>query len=80
MRKPDFCLCENKDADQLYSYCTVDQRLCFCYTNSTIPLLLIFKILRIYLSSVAAQAGLCQTESKTLKTGFLVLWLMRNRL
>ena len=24
----DFCLCENKDADQLCSY---DQHLCFCY-------------------------------------------------
>ena len=29
MRKPDFCLYENKGADQLYSNCTADQRLCF---------------------------------------------------
>ena len=29
MRKPDFCLCENKGADQLSSYCEADQRLCF---------------------------------------------------
>ena len=29
MRKPTFCICENKDADQ---------RLCFRYTDSTIPL------------------------------------------
>ena len=36
-RKPDFCLCENKDADQLYSDCTADQRLCFHYMGSTIP-------------------------------------------
>ena len=36
MRKPDFCLCDNKDADQLCSNCTADQRLCFCYTNSII--------------------------------------------
>ena len=35
MRKPDFCLCENKGADQLHSNCKVDQRLCFLYTNST---------------------------------------------
>ena len=39
MRKPDFCLCENKTADQLSSNCKADQHLCFCYTDSTIPLL-----------------------------------------
>ena len=37
MRKPDFCLCENKDTDQLCSNCTADQRLCFRYLDSTIP-------------------------------------------
>ena len=35
-RKPDFCLCENKGADQLRSNCTADQRLCFRYTDSTL--------------------------------------------
>ena len=39
MRKPDFCICENKDADQLRGYREADQRLCFRYTDSTIPLL-----------------------------------------
>ena len=39
MRKPDFCLCENKGADQLRSNCEADQRLCFRYLDSTIPLL-----------------------------------------
>ena len=39
-RKPDFCQCENKCADQLRSNCEADQRLCFRYTDSTIPLLL----------------------------------------
>ena len=39
MRKPPFCKCENKDADQLRSNCAADQRLCFRYTDSTIPLL-----------------------------------------
>ena len=34
-------LCENKGADQLRSNCEVDQHLCFRYTDSTIPLLLI---------------------------------------
>ena len=39
VRKPAFCICENKDADQLRSNCAADQRLCFRYTNNTIPLL-----------------------------------------
>ena len=39
MRKPDFCICENKDADQLRGNRQADQRLCFRYTDSTVPLL-----------------------------------------
>ena len=39
MRKPTFCIFENKDADQLRSKCAADQRLCFCYMYSIIPLL-----------------------------------------
>ena len=29
VRKQDYCLCENKGADQLRSNCEADQRLCF---------------------------------------------------
>ena len=39
MRKPAFCICENKDADQLRGDREADQRLCFRYTDTTIPLL-----------------------------------------
>ena len=39
MRKPDFCICKNKDADQLRGNREADQRLCFRYIDSTIPLL-----------------------------------------
>ena len=39
MRKPTFCICENKDADQLRGNREADQRLCFCLINSTVPLL-----------------------------------------
>ena len=39
MRKPTFCICENKAADQLCGNRTSDQGLCFRYTYSTIPLL-----------------------------------------
>ena len=44
VRKPDFCLGENKGADQLRGYREADQRLCFRYSDSIIPLLLIAKI------------------------------------
>ena len=39
MWKPDFCICENKAANQLCRNHTADQRLCFPFTDSTIPLL-----------------------------------------
>ena len=52
MRKPALCICKYKGADQLRSYyvktkgadqlrsnCAADQHLCFCYIDSTIPLL-----------------------------------------
>ena len=44
MRKPTFCICENKDADQLRGNREADQRLCFRYIDSTIPLLSNFEI------------------------------------
>ena len=79
MRKPDFCICENKDADQL---------LCFRYTDSIIPLLpKSAKLISVFVfatrivnslyflnpkpSSVIVQPGLCRTWSETPKTGFL---------
>ena len=39
MGKPTICICENKDADQLRGNREADQRLCFRYKDSTIPLL-----------------------------------------
>ena len=39
MRRPAFCICENKNADQLRSNCAADLRLCFRYIVSTVPLL-----------------------------------------
>ena len=59
MRKLDFCICENKGADQLRSDCEADQRLCFRYSDSTISLLPKSKILSFKPSSVLAQLGLC---------------------
>ena len=76
MRKPAFCICENKDSDQLRSNCAADQRLCFRYTDSTIPLLPKSEISSLLPSSVGLQPGLCQTWSETPKTGFLTARLV----
>ena len=45
MKKTTFCICENKDADQLRGNREADQRLCFRYLASTIQLLPKYKIL-----------------------------------
>ena len=37
MRKPAFCICENKAADQLCGNRTALQHLCFRYTDSAFP-------------------------------------------
>ena len=71
MRKPFFCICENKDTDQLRGNSEADQRLCFHYKDSTITLLPKSEISSVYPSSVAVQPGLCGTWSETPKTGFL---------
>ena len=39
IRKPTICIGENKGADQLNSTCEADERLCFSYMDSTIPML-----------------------------------------
>ena len=65
VRKPTFCICQNRGADQLCSNCEADQRLCFLYIASTIPLLYKSKISSLQPSSVLVQLGLCQTCSET---------------
>ena len=79
MRKPDFCICQNKDADQLRGHREADQRLCFRYIDSTIPLLPKYEISSLSPSSVAVQHGLCLTWSETPKTRFLTTRLNVNR-
>ena len=71
MRKPDFCICDNKDADQLRGYREADQRLCFRYTDSTVSLLPKKRNFKPLAICVVAQPGLCGTWSETPKTGFL---------
>ena len=57
MRKPDFCICENKDADQLCGNREADQRLCFRYSDSTIPKLPKSEILWLYSRFVSDLVG-----------------------
>ena len=42
MRKPAFCIRENKGADQLHCNCAADLHLCFGYIDS-VTILLLFK-------------------------------------
>ena len=78
VRKPDFCLGENKGADQLRGDREADQRLCFRYTDSTISLLLKSEISSFYAASGTVHVGLCQTWLETPKTGFLASRLISN--
>ena len=72
VRKPIFCMCEYKDADQLRGNREADQRLRFRYTDTTIPLLSKQKyqafshLLWLY-RPVCVGPG-----SETPKTGFLI--------
>ena len=50
MRKLDFCICENKDVDQLRGNREADQRLCFHYMDSTICFLSKAEISRLTLA------------------------------
>ena len=61
MRKAFFGNAKSKDADQLCGNRTADQRLCFRYIDSTIPLLSKSEISTLKPSSVTVQPGLCQT-------------------
>ena len=70
MRNPKFCICENKDADQLRGNREAYQRLCFRYIDRTIPLLSKSEISSLLQSSVAVHPGLCRTRSETRKFVF----------
>ena len=65
MGKPTICIGENKGADQLRSNCEADQRLCFRYTDSTLPLLFKSEISSFQPASVTVQPDLCRTCSET---------------
>ena len=69
-----FCICENKDADQLRE---ADQRLCATWIEQSLNIVLSkLEDSSIYLSSVAVQPVLCPTWLETQKTGFLATKLI----
>ena len=76
MRKLAFCICENKDADQLRGNREANQRLSFRYTDSKFPPLPESEISSLQPSSVVVQPGLCRTWSETPKTSFLATRLI----
>ena len=51
MRKPAFCICENKGADQLHVNHAANQRLCFRYIES--------KVQSLYFRNLKALAIFC---------------------
>ena len=61
MGKPTISIGKNKGADQFCSNREADQRLCFRYKDSRIPLLLKSKISRFW----SVQPDLCLTFSET---------------
>ena len=65
MRKLTFCICENKDADQLRGDREADQRLCFLYIDSTIPLLSKSKNFMLLAIICSCKACLSRTRSET---------------
>ena len=79
-RKPTIFICENKDADELCSNCTTHYRLCFRYSESTIPLLLKtqnFKLPACF-CACTTRFGLCRTCSETHIVGFLMHEFINN--
>ena len=59
--KLDFCIDENKVADQLRSKGQTDQRPCIFQITSKTPLLPTYEISSLQSSSVAVQLCLCRT-------------------
>ena len=76
MRKPAFCICDNKDAGQLHSNCAADQCFCFPIIDRTIPVLPKSESFSLQQSSVIVQPGFCWIWSETPKIGFLATRLI----
>ena len=76
MRKPIMPFANNKGADQPAHPRSLISAFVVRCPDSIIPLVSISEISSLCLTSVAAQAGLSRTWSKTPKTGFFVTRLI----
>ena len=76
MRKPALTICEQQRRRSDCASAQSDQRLCFRCLDSIVPLVSISEISRLYLASVAEQAGMHLPRSQTPKTGFLATRLI----
>ena len=65
---------KNKGVDQPIISCSLISAFVVRCLDSMMPLVSIFKVLSLYLASVAAQASLSLLWSQTPKTGFLMTW------
>ena len=80
MRKPEFCLCENKGADQLRNNCEADQRLCFRY-NSSSSLIRNFKLLAFFRDSTDRFASdLVENPEGRFSNIVQVIWTVSKRI
>ena len=73
-----FCICENKDADQLRGNREADQRLCFRYIDSMIPLLSISEIFKPLAIFCSCTAQFVRDQVGNQKVGFLMTWLISS--
>ena len=80
LRKPAFCIYEDKGADQLRDKHAADQRLCFRKICSTLTLLSKSEISILKQSSVVVQPSMHLTWSETPKTGFVVTLLTKTQI
>ena len=76
MRKPTFCICENKDADQLRGDRKADQRLCFRYIDSTISLLSKYEISMPLAIFCSCTAWFVSDQVENQNVGFLMTRLI----
>ena len=77
MRNLAFCICENKDTDQLRRDREADQRLCFRFMDGSFPLLLKSEISSLLPSSVVLHPSLCRTWSGNPEDRFLTTRLIK---
>ena len=80
MRKPTFCMCENKEADQLRANREAVQHLCFRYIGSTIPLLSKSEILKPLAIFCSCSAWFVSDQVGKPNVGFLMtrlIWVLQ---